>query len=396
MLTASPLFAFPAWKTAMCKFSSFALAAAVLAGLCSLPASADSYERNGYIKSEDGACAVWGPSYLRRQDEYALRYSGGCKNGRAEGKGKAEWLFRLARMTPKSIWEGEFRNGIFLNGNKIDGAVEPAPGDRYLVPQGKAGDADLLFVSRSAQDGPLELCRVESLRLTLKSGANAADNDLVQKLMREAGKRYRQACPNDKQEIRVGIHTGTFKVTANNLLPDPLVEARVNASGELAGYYNKASEAAEKEKTRAQYQQKQAESRQRFHEFNRKNGIHAWLTLEQLEENPFRWEGKTIGLRVRLDKMQTRDSALIRPASRDEWASARLVGVTPDFPDSQHSVLLAARVGKREAIPPDTDVVTLFHVDSRVCEQGNCSDWFMGTSSEEVNWGKPFKLFAPR
>jgi hypothetical protein len=372
----------------MHKFSSFALVAALFAGQVFIPAFADSYEQNGYVKSEGGTCAVWGPTYLRRQDEYALRYSGGCKNGRAEGKGKAEWLFRLTQMKPKSIWEGEFKNGIFFNGNKINGTVEAAPGDRYLVPQGKAGNADLLFVSRSAQDGPLELCRVESLRLTLTAANAAADDDLVKKLMQEAGKRYRQTCPNDKQEIRVGIHIEPFKVTANNLLPDPLAEARVNASGELAGYYNKVSDAAQQEKTRAQYQQKQAESRQRFYEFSRKNGIYAWVTLPQLEENPFRWEGKTVGLRVRLDKMQTRDSALIRSASRDEWGAVRLVGITPDFPDSQRSVLLAAKVGKRE---PDTqDYLTLSHVDSRVCEQGNCSDWFMGTSSEEVNWGNPF------
>ena len=376
----------------MRKFSLFVLIAVLFAGLVSIPAFADSYEQTGYVKSEGGACAVWGPSYLRRQDEYALRYSGGCKNGLAEGKGKAEWLFRLARMKPKSVWEGKFRQGVFLNGNKINGAIEPAPGDRYLVPQGKAGDADLLFVSRSAQDGPLELCRVESLRLSLPSGANAANGERVKNLMREAGKRYRQACPNDKQEIRVGIHTTPFKVTPNHLLPDPQAEARVNASGELAGYYNKASDAAQQEKTRAQYQQKQAESRQRFYDFSRKNDIHAWVTPRQLEENPFRWEDKIVGMRVRLDKMLTRDSALIRAVSRDEWATMRLVGITPDFPGSQQSVLLAARVGKRETLPgaPDGHYLTLSHINSRLCEQGNCSDWFMGTGNEEINWDKPF------
>jgi hypothetical protein len=395
-LTAFPLPVFSGLKSLeniMRRFSSFAFVAGWIAVLASIPTFANPYEQNGYVKAEGGVCAVWAPTTLRRQDEYALRYSGGCKNGFAEGKGKAEWLFRYARMKPQSVWEGEFRKGIFLNGNKVDGFVEPVPGDRYLVPQGKVEDAaDLFFVSRSAQNGPLELCNVEFLRLSLKPGTNVADAALAQKLMQEAGRRYRKTCPDNQQEIRVGLHTEPFKVTSNNLLPDPVAEARVDARGALAGYHNRAAETAQQEKSKVAYRQQQAESRQRFYAFSRKNGIHAWVTLQQLDENPFRWEGKTVGLRVRLDRMLMRDSARIQPASQGEWGAARLVGVTPDFPDSQHSVLVAVRVGKREALPAEQgeEYLTLFHIDSRVCEEGNCSDWLMGVTSAEVNWGKPF------
>jgi hypothetical protein len=61
------------------------------------------------------------------QYDYALRYRGDCKNGRADGKGKAEWLYRFAEMKVKASWEGDFRNGVFLDGQKIKGKVEPVP-----------------------------------------------------------------------------------------------------------------------------------------------------------------------------------------------------------------------------------------------------------------------------
>ena len=49
-------------------------------------------------------------------------------------------------MKVKAAWEGEFRNGVFLDGQKIKGNVEPQSGDRYVVDMGTVSGADLRFV----------------------------------------------------------------------------------------------------------------------------------------------------------------------------------------------------------------------------------------------------------
>ncbi|GHU01339.1 hypothetical protein FACS1894154_11260 [Betaproteobacteria bacterium] len=165
------------------------------------------------------------------------------------------------------------------------------------------------------------------------------------------------------------------------------------APSTLISYYvNSVANDLRQEKARTDHRQQQEESRQRFLEFTRKNAIHAWVTLRQLDENPFRWENKTVGLVVRLDTMLTRDSALIYSGMRNEGGYAYLSGITPEFPGSENSVLLAVQVGVREK-PADerTAYVNLRHIDSRLCERAACADWFMWGRTQDVNWGQPFQ-----
>lgn len=369
---------------------------AILLTLASLPSLYAQAGEHGYVSAEDGRCSVWAPSRLK-PEEYALRYTGGCKNGRAEGKGKAEWLYRYAEMKVKSRWEGEFRNGVFLNGSDIKGSITPIPGDQYLIPMGKVNGADLLFISSSEQDGPLELCRTKSIRLVLPAGVSAADEDRVKSLMLEAHQRYRKTCPDTGRDLNLGVHTEAVLPQPNHMLPNPIAQAYMGpAATQVERYSNKAAEQARQEQARAEHERQREASRLQFHDFSRRNNIQAWVTLQQLDENPFRWEGQTVGVVVRLERMLTRDRALIRSALRDRFAPVQLTGVTPNFPSSQNSVLLAATVGKREPLPDSGDknptLATLHHLASRTCDNPHCDDWLMwARSDQDIPWGEPFK-----
>jgi Fe2+ transport system protein FeoA len=371
----------------------------LLLAITLLPATAawakGSADTTGYTDDVDGRCQAWAPSMLGQRD-YALRYHGGCKNGRADGKGKAEWLYRYAEMKVKAAWEGEFRNGVFLDGQKIKGGVEPVQGDRYVVDMGTVNGADVQFISRSPQDGPMELCKVDQVALVLGAKINAADDDAVKRVMADGAALYRKACPNGKN-LRVGVFTEPVKPRSNGMLPNPMANARVDdETGNLSGYSNEAAAKAQQEKQRAEFAQKQEETRKLFNEFSRKHNLAAWVTAQQLEENPFRWEGKNVGVVVRLDRMLTKDAALIRSGLRDWGPSLQLTGITPDFPESRRSVLLAAKVGKRERLADSNDngsatFTTLRAIDSRVCERDACGDWFIwARGNRDMVWGEPF------
>jgi hypothetical protein len=354
-------------------------------------------DETGYVDDLDQRCQAWAPSLLGQRD-YALRYSGGCKNGRAEGKGKAEWLYRYAEMKVKATWEGEFRNGVFLDGQKIKGTVEPAPGDRYVVAMGTVPGADVFFVSRSPQDGPMALCHVDQVALLAGPKLDMTDDSAVHGVMEAGIRAYQSACPKDGSRYpNVGVFTEPIKPRPNGMLPNAAAVARYDSdNGKLGSYSNNAAEKARQAKQQAEYAKQQEEARKQFMAFSRKNGIVAWVTAQQLDENPFRWEGKTVGLVVRTDRMLARDAALVQNGFGDWWPALQLKGITPDFPDSRRSVLLAATVGKRERLADASDkdtatFVTVRHVDSRACERSACGDWLnWARGNDDLVWGEPF------
>jgi hypothetical protein len=350
----------------------------------------------GFTEDVDKRCQVWAPSMLGSYD-HALRYKGGCKNGHADGKGKAEWLYRWSEMKVKAAWEGEFRNGVFLGDQKIKGAIEPMSGDRYAVEMGSIPGADVVFLSTSPQDGPMALCKVDQLALVLGARIPPADDEQVKRIMVDGAKLYRGACPQGNGNLNLGVYTEALRPLANGREPRPMASARVETdSGKLTGYSNEASAKAQREKQQAEFTVKQDETRKKFNDFSKRNGIVSWVTTQQLDENPFRWEGKVVGVVVRLERMVSRDSALVRSGLRDWSPSVLLDGITPDFPESKETVLIAARIGKRQALadknPNDTSSYTALHaIESKTCEQHGCSDWFIWARGDRgLVWGEPF------
>jgi hypothetical protein len=358
--------------------------------LPALPAQA-----NEYVPDIDGRCALWAPSMLG-QREYAVRYTGACRNGRAEGRGAAEWLYRYAEMKVKASWRGEFRNGVFLDGQEIEGWIEPVPGDRYVVAMGKLDGAGLYFISRSPQDGPLALCRIDRVALVLGPKADAGDDEAVRRLMEDGARFYLAACPHQSRTPSIGAFTEAIAAQPNGLLPEPFARARYDAdSGTLSAYRNDVADKAGEARKRAAFMKAQDEARERFNEFSARNGIAAWVTTRQLDENPFRWEGRTVGAIVRLERMLTPNAALVRSGLRDGNWPVQLAGITPDFPESRRAVLIAARVGTRQPAADGSDAriayTTLLHLDSRICGSDGCGDWLLWARGERrLAWGEPF------
>ena len=353
-----------------------------------------SGDTTGYTDDIDNRCQVWAPSMLGQRD-YALRYHGACKNGRADGKGKAEWLYRYAEMKVKATWEGDFRNGVFLDGQKIKGSVEPAPGDKYVVAMGNVPGAELFFISRSPQDGPMELCKVDQIALLPGARTDLTDDEGVQRIMEAGIKSFRDTCAKASRYPNVGVFTEALKPRANGMLPNPVANARYDGdSGRFSSYSNETSAKAKQAKQQDEYAHKQEDARKQFNAFSSKHGIAAWVTAQQLDENPFRWEGKTVGLVVRLDRMLARDTALIQSGLRDWGPYLQLKGITPDFPESRRTVLLAAKVGKRERLADNNSTatyVTLTQLDHRACERDGCGDWLNWPHGDkELVWGEPF------
>jgi hypothetical protein len=241
----------------------------------------------------------------------------------------------------------------------------------------------------------MDLCKVEQIALLPAATVAVADDEQVRRLMDDGIRAYRNVCPNGRN-LSVGVFTEALKPDTHGRLPNPTARARIDEeSGKLAYYSNAAAAKAQREREQVEYSRKQETSRQQFNAFSKQHGIAAWVTVQQLDENPFRWEGRTVGLVVRLERMIARDAALIG-GLRNWGPSLQLKGITPEFPESKHSVVLAARVGKREKPADNSEnssasYVTLNHVDSRLCERSGCGEWFIWARGEQdLIWGEPF------
>ena len=72
----------------------------------------------------------------------------------------------------------------------------------------------------------------------------------------------------------------------------------------------------------------------------------------------------------------------------------QLHGITPDFPDHTHTVLLAARVGKREPIAGGSSriaVTPITRIDGATCTKDSCYDWLDWTRGDDrIHWGDPY------
>lgn len=83
----------------------YALALAAAFGMmCQLPARAAT-RKPGWIADPRTGCKVWDPM---PQPHEAVHWSGGCKNGYADGKGTLQWI---ENGEPGERYDGEYRNG---------------------------------------------------------------------------------------------------------------------------------------------------------------------------------------------------------------------------------------------------------------------------------------------
>lgn len=379
-----------------------------LAGLLQSPTHAAEF-----VTSLDSQCAVWGPWSLG-DDRQPVRYQGPCVKGKADGKGKAVWLnpyrFKDGQEEADQTWEGYFRQGVFLGDQPFRGALEAWRSNLVLSERGKVGETVALWVHRAPSKGPVNLCEIEHVALVLPAGFKLEDDDLVQARMRSAQQAVVAACPSN----------ATFRssevVLWKALLPDPQgTEPGALAKGsvvldngkpaEVRAYRNDASAAVRQKQADAERVARRDQARQAFHRLSADQGVQAWLTTAQADKDPFKWQGKTVALTVKLERMLSPTVAWVTDADRGGYygyggyTPLLLKGVSSDtFGKLDTAVVIGQLDGRKKASDlgvsgssDSMEATTLNVTHTRPCEQRQCMDWLGWDVRKEMTWGEPFK-----
>jgi hypothetical protein len=351
----------------------------------------------GYVAADAKGCMVWAPAQLNN-DTYVPRYTGACRDGHAEGKGKVEWLNKFASMRVSTAWDGYFRNGVFVGDAGMTYSIAPQGGDEYLVDVGHVQGGEVTAFAKSKGPGGMQLCASWQVGVVLDKGVNPADDAAVKQAMVSAVGKVQAVCHNNGGSVQVGAYAVPVVRDVNGMRPAAVADGRMDWGGqEVGSYSNRVSAEARGRAQGVAMKEHMAASRQQFDAFTVKNKVTAWVTTGQLDENPFKYEEKVVGVVVVLDRMASRDTALVgNGLDGDGGGEVQLHGVTPDFPSRERSVLMAVKVGKREALvgagggaPAYTRVT---RVDSFTCAKEGCYDvlgWARGAN--RIAWGEPYQ-----
>ena len=385
------------------------LPALALACLAQAPAQAAEF-----VTSLDSQCAVWGPWSLG-DDKQPVRYQGPCVKGKADGKGKAVWLnpyrFKEGKEEADQTWEGQFRSGVFIGDQTFKGGVDAWRGNLVLSDRGKVGDTIALWVHQAPSKGPVDLCEIEHVALVVPNGFKTEDDALVHKLMLSAQQAYVTACPSNKpfRSTEVVLWNAVLIPDPKGAPPPALAKASVvldnGKPAEVRVYRNDASAAVRQKQADAERNAKRAQARQAFHKLSADQQVQAWLTTAQAEKDPFKWQGKTVALTVKLERMLSPTVAWVTDADRGGYygyggyTPMLLKGVSSDtFGKLDTAVVIGQIDGRKRAADlgvsgssDGIEATTLNVTHTRPCEQRQCMDWLGWDVRKEMTWGEPFK-----
>lgn len=357
-----------------------------------------------------GDCAVWGPWSLG-DDKQPMRYQGPCVKGKAEGRGKAVWLnpyrFKEGKEEADATWEGTFRQGIFIGEQPFKGRLDAWRSNLVLSERGNVGEAQAWWVHRAPSQGAVKLCEVERVALLVPQGFKLEDDGLVQARMRSAQEAVVAACPSNAPFRAVEVVLWRAPLVADDKGQEPLALAKGSVvldngkPAEVRAYRNEASEAVRQKQAEAERANRRAQAREAFHRFSAQNGVQAWLTTAQADKDPFKWQGKTVALTVRLERMLSPTVAWVSDADRSgyRYSSMLLKGVNSDtFGKLDTAVVVGQLDGRKKATDlgvsgsnESLEASTLNVVHARPCEQRQCMDWLGWDVHKEMTWGEPFK-----
>lgn len=377
-----------------------------VAALAHTPAGAAEF-----VTSIDAsACAVWGPWSLG-DGKQPMRYQGPCVKGKAEGLGKAQWLnpyrFKEGKQEVDATWEGTFRQGVFIADQPFKGKLEAWRSNLVLSERGNVGEARAVWVHPAPSQGPVKLCDIERVALLVPEGFKLEDDNLVQARMRSAQEAVVAACPSNAPFRAVDVVLWRAPLISDEKGQEPLSLAKgavVIDNGkpaEVRAYRNDASEAVRRKQAEAERTAKRDQARQAFHRFSTEQRVQAWLTTAQADKDPFKWQGKTVALTVKLDRMLSPTVAWVVDADRSGYRYAPLLlkGVNSDtFGKLDTAVVVGRLDGRKKAadlgVSGSSDGIeasTLDVLHARPCEQRQCMEWFGWDVHKEMTWGEPFK-----
>ena len=338
-------------------------------------------------------CAVTAPPHLATND-YIFSYQGGCRDGLAEGKGRAIWVLRYSPSN-KEEWAGRFSAGVYL--------PEPSEGLKARVLHGE----ELLFdlgplpklqgmSPRLAVEAVGDLaqyadpCKPRTLFVLQADSPALASDDVAKPLLRSALDKLKVRCGEDRlrERGRPGGEQTQFRVRAV-----PQAELGTDKYGNVTGvvaegvvsldpgkdFIQYSNEAASQQRQRQAREEREALKQanvQRLKAFAKPTGATVWVSLLALAQNPFRYQGQVVLTAARLDEVvaPTRARVIgINGGYQSTYAVIEGEGLAKWEPGAR---VLAVRVTGRL---PNTDAdlpagLQLQLVAQLSCAQGDCGD----------------------
>ncbi len=341
-------------------------------------------------------CQVRASGSMLSPSNYLLKYTGGCKNGFAQGDGRAEWRYANDASLAPVVWQGRFDNGILLTPKAVV-AAKPRDARNMLLDLGplasSAGRGGRLWVE-SALDGklPADACRPQVLHVLVDVHANLASEQEARQWLQAAYQHWLRACPQGHADpkqpgkaaanAQLKIYQG-FELApdANGNVPGALVSAMASLQGtELVfrSYTNNAAIAQQQKARDVDQTQELAANEKRLKAMARKYGATRVVDLKTLDKNPFRFDDQVLLVGIKPTRVLSRNQATVRLAHRDGWDFTTALAEGADVAGwNEDSRMLAVRVQGRSTDVRTQDYVQLQVLGSQACEISDCQDFLL-------------------
>ncbi|MCL2873274.1 MAG: hypothetical protein FWF41_09975 [Betaproteobacteria bacterium] len=346
-------------------------------------------------KDPANGCAVIAPRYLASSD-YTFQYQGSCKDGLAEGKGKAIWT--LTNTPHKQVvWEGAFSAGVYLpppagivsarewTGRNVSDTVFFDMG--ALPAQSGIPAARLKVMAASDLTNYPDPCAPRTMWVTNVPAQAMISESAAQSLLAAAIDKLKTRCgaklagPGSRQDEHP--HLQVRAVSTPDLESDRygnpgpvLAEAFIPLlpGDPIERYSNQAAAQQRQQQQQAEDQGKRQANVQRLRTFFETHKASSWTKLRDLAENPFRYTDRGVVVTAaRVEVAVNPNNALLYAPDEDYCcgAAAELHGDVAQWKAGWR--LLAVRVLGREDRSGGWTQLQL--VGSEACTESRCEDW---------------------
>ena len=333
-----------------------------------------------------GACEVLASGQLG-SNEYIASYQGACKDGQANGQGRAEWRLRYAPNAAPVVWEGRFHQGVYLAESAVKGARR-IDRTRVLLDLGtfqSAGQSGRMWVE-SRVDGKLPASACQPISVRLLAPGELTDDNVAKQWLQAGFQRWQQVCGGEAatklkgRNVQLSIHQGSeIAPDGYGNMPATVVTTYGPfdaGSYQPTQYTNKAAQAVVQQQQQAAQATEQAQTHQRLKAFATEVGAKRYVDLRELEQNPFRYGEQVLLVAVNVVSVESPVQAIVQPARRTRYEYSRaLVNGVQVAQWGSESRLLAVRSMGRSKEPGSKGVLSLAVVESRSCKEINCADY---------------------
>lgn len=347
----------------------------------------------GQHKDPVSGCAVSAPAYLASSD-YIFSYQGACREGLAEGQGKAIWTLKNA-PTHREEWTGRFSAGVYLPEPSQGLKAHALRSDNVLFDLGPLPKLEGMS-PRLAVEATSELarypdpCKPDTLFVLQADGPALVSDEVAKQMLRSAVDKLKLRCGDDRlrERGRPGgerTHVRVRMAPQAELEMDPygnpkgvVVEGSLplDAGKDFNQYSNSVASQQRQRKEREERDAQKLANAQGLKAFAKPTGAAVWVSLSSLGQNPFRYQGQVVLTAARLDEVvaPTRARVLgINSGYQSAYALIEGEGLAKWDPGAR---VLAVKVMGR--LPnTDADLPAGLHlqlVAQLPCTQGDCGD----------------------